>query len=66
MDKMIIIDNVYISEELVKEKFVCALDKCKGGCCVDGDAGAPLNQEEIKILEEIYPKIKPFLRKEGI
>ena len=35
-------------------------------CCVDGDAGAPLSKEETQILEEIYPKVKPFLRKEGI
>ena len=33
---------------------------------MDGDAGAPLSEEETKILEEIYPKVKPYLRKEGI
>ena len=33
---------------------------------MDGDAGAPLSEAETKILEEIYPKVKPFLRKEGI
>ena len=63
---MIVIDNKLISDEIVKEQFVCDLSKCKGACCVDGDAGAPLTEEETKILEEIYPKIKPFLRKEGI
>jgi hypothetical protein len=66
MDKMIIIDNVYISEELIKEKFVCALDKCKGACCVDGDAGAPLLDSELKNIEEVYPVIKKYLSPEAI
>ena len=48
------------------EEFVCNLAKCKGICCVDGDAGAPLDEDETKILDEIYPKIKSYLRPEGI
>lgn len=63
---MIQIDNKLISEDIFSEQFVCNLSKCKGICCVEGDAGAPLNKEETKILEEIYPKIKPYLRPEGI
>lgn len=63
---MIQIDNKLISEDVFSEQFVCNLSKCKGICCVEGDAGAPLNEEETKILEEIYPKIKPYLRPEGI
>ncbi|TYA75044.1 DUF3109 family protein [Seonamhaeicola marinus] len=55
-----------VSEDVVKKDFVCNLSACKGACCIDGDAGAPLDKEEIKILDEIYPKVKPFLRKEGI
>lgn len=55
-----------VSEDLIKKEFVCNLSACKGACCIDGDAGAPLEKEETKILEEIYPKVKPFLRKEGI
>jgi hypothetical protein len=55
-----------VSEDILQKEFVCNLSACKGGCCVDGDAGAPLNEAETKILEEIYPKLKPFLRKEGI
>ena len=49
-----------VSEDLLQKDFVCNLTACKGACCVDGDAGAPLSIEETKILEEIYPKIKPF------
>jgi len=55
-----------ISESIIEKDFVCNLSACKGACCVDGDAGAPLDKDEVKILEDIYPKIKPFLRPEGI
>ena len=55
-----------VSEDILEKEFVCNLSACKGACCVDGDAGAPLSKEETKILEEIYSKVKPFLRPEGI
>ena len=55
-----------VSESILKNEFVCNLSACKGACCVDGDAGAPLTQDEVQILADIYPKVKPFLRKEGI
>lgn len=63
---MIAIDNVLLSDEIVEEQFVCDLDKCKGGCCVDGDCGAPLTEEETKIIARIYPKIKSYLTPEYI
>jgi hypothetical protein len=55
-----------VSEDIINEDFVCNLNACKGACCVDGDAGAPLEEDEAKILQKNYPIIKPFLRKEGI
>jgi len=55
-----------VSEEIIENDFICNLSACKGACCVDGDAGAPLDKGELKIMEEIYPKVKPYLRKEGI
>lgn len=55
-----------VSEELIESDFACNLSACKGACCIDGDAGAPLTEGETKVLEEIYPRVKPFLRKEGI
>lgn len=58
---MIAIDNVLLSDEVVEEQFVCDLNSCKGGCCVDGDCGAPLTEEETKIIAEVYPKIKSYL-----
>lgn len=63
---MIIIDDIQLSDELVTEKFVCDLERCKGGCCVDGDCGAPLTTEEVQILKDIYPAIKPYLLPEYI
>lgn len=63
---MIAIEGVLLSDEVVEEHFVCDLDKCKGGCCVDGDCGAPLSEEETRIIAEIYPKIKPYLAPEYI
>ena len=55
-----------VSEDIIEKDFICNLSACKGACCVDGDAGAPLEKEEADILEDIYPKVNPFLRKEGI
>lgn len=55
-----------MSEDIIEKDFVCNLSACKGACCIDGDAGAPLTKEEADILEEIYPKVKPYLRKKGI
>lgn len=55
-----------ISEDIIEKDFVCNLSACKGACCIDGDAGAPLEKSETEILKEIYPKVKPFLRKKGI
>ena len=51
---MISIGNVLISDQVVEEHFVCDLIKCKGACCVDGDAGAPLEKSELKELNDAY------------
>ena len=55
-----------VSEDIIEKDFVCNLSACKGACCVEGEAGAPLGKEEIAVLNEMYPKVKPFLRPEGI
>ena len=47
---MIQIKDTVVSEELIKRKFVCNLNACKGACCVEGDAGAPLNEDELCLL----------------
>ena len=63
---MIAIDNVLVSDEVVEAQFVCDLIKCKGGCCEDGDAGAPLEKGELEIINNIFETIKPYLTREGL
>lgn len=55
-----------VSENILSKDFACNLSACKGACCVDGDAGAPLDNEETQQLQSIYPKLKSYLRPEGI
>ncbi len=62
---MIAIDNKLVSDEIIEEQFVCDLNKCKGGCCVDGDAGAPLNKDELEKLNEVYEAVLPYLAEES-
>lgn len=63
---MLSIGRTIISMELFEKRFICDLDKCKGHCCYHGESGAPLEDNEAEILEEIYPVIKEFLRDEGV
>ncbi|MGB6035297.1 MAG: DUF3109 family protein [Cryomorphaceae bacterium] len=63
---MIQIDDALLSEDLFTKRFVCDLGACKGACCVEGDSGAPLEAEEVGLLEEALEDIKPYMRQEGI
>lgn len=63
---MIEIDNTLISDDLLERKFVCDLNACKGECCVAGDSGAPLEEDEVEIIKSILPKVKPYMNAEGI
>lgn len=63
---MIIIDHVLVSDQVVEEQFVCDLSKCKGGCCEDGDAGAPLENKEKEYVNDFFEIVKPYMTKEGI
>lgn len=58
---MIKIDDKLVSEDLRSVHFVCDLGACKGACCVEGDAGAPLEEDELPILEEVYQDVAPYL-----
>ena len=55
-----------VSEEILENHFVCDLNACKGACCIDGSAGAPLEDEETRILQDLFDDIVPFLRPEGV
>jgi hypothetical protein len=62
---MLQIDNTIISKDVLEKKFVCDLEKCRGACCVAGDSGAPLEEEELAILDDIYQQVEPFLTNDG-
>ena len=62
---MIAIDNILISEDIIDSYFRCNLESCKGACCYEGDLGAPVSDEEVPILEEVYQKIKHMLPREN-
>jgi hypothetical protein len=62
---MLIVEDVILSENILERKFVCQLDKCKGACCVEGDAGAPLLHSELAEIANSLEKIKPFMTDEG-
>ncbi|MCH2198515.1 MAG: DUF3109 family protein [Flavobacteriales bacterium] len=63
---MIQIGRTIISTELFDEQFMCDLAACKGACCVEGSSGAPLEESELDLLEQVYPHVKPYMTEEGI
>jgi hypothetical protein len=63
---MILVQDKLVSDEVVEQQFICNLSACKGACCWEGDAGAPLEDAELPILLDIFPKIKSFLSPAGI
>ncbi|MBW3544933.1 MAG: DUF3109 family protein [Bacteroidetes bacterium] len=62
---MIILDKTILSDDIRDEHFVCDLQKCKGACCVEGDLGAPLEEDELKEVEAIFPIVEAYLSEEG-
>jgi len=58
---MLIIDDIMVSDDLYLVKFICPIDQCKGACCVEGDAGAPLEEEEIALMEDYLAEIKNYM-----
>ena len=63
---MLVIDDIIVSDDLYLVRFCCPLPKCHGACCVEGDAGAPLTEEEISLLEDHIDDIKPFMTLHGM
>lgn len=62
---LIEIGDILVSEEVVTEFFACDYAKCRGCCCIIGEAGAPLKEEELEQLEAAYPVYSPLMRAEG-
>ncbi|MFH0797047.1 MAG: DUF3109 family protein [Candidatus Omnitrophota bacterium] len=63
---MILIDNVIVSDEVIKEYFCCRLKDCHGLCCVSGKSGADLTTPEGGVYEENYQEIINFLSRQGV
>ena len=63
---MVEIGKTLISDDVLSEQFVCDLTQCKGACCVEGDLGAPLNQDELEKIDEVLEAVKPYLTKDAI
>lgn len=60
------IGKTIVSEEILEQDFVCNLSACRGACCVDGEAGAPLEDHETEILVHNFKDVAPYLRPEGL
>lgn len=58
---MILLENTIVSEDILEKNFICNLAACKGACCIEGDSGAPITQDELEILEAELENIKPYL-----
>ena len=64
---MIQIGEILVSDHIRDVEFVCNLEKCKGACCVEGDLGAPLEEDELETMKAITPKVLPYmLRLNGV
>ena len=63
---MFIIKDTIVSEDLIERFFVCDLEVCKGQCCIDGDAGAPLLEEEKEAIDRHIEEVKPWLTPGGV
>ena len=60
------IKDKIVSTQIFEKQFVCDLTACKGACCIEGDGGAPVTEEEVQIIEQNLEYIKPYMRPEGI
>jgi hypothetical protein len=58
---MIRVKDVILSEDIATAKFACDITKCKGACCVVGDAGAPVNRDEIPVLNKAFKHLRSKL-----
>ena len=66
LEDMVIVQDKLVSDEVLREAFVCNLEACKGACCWEGDYGAPLETDEIPVLERILEEVAPFLLPEAV
>ncbi len=58
-------NNTLVSLDVLEKEFCCDLDTCRGCCCIEGDAGCPITDEELKQIETILPELLPQMTKEA-
>ena len=63
---MIQVGDIIVSAECITQKFCCDLADCHGICCVEGEAGAPVTEEEIAQIEEALPAVSDKLDKKAL
>ena len=62
---MFLIQNTLVSLDVLEKEFCCDLETCRGCCCIEGDAGAPVSDEELKQIEQLLPELLPQMTKEA-
>ena len=59
------IGDILVSSEVLTERFCCDYAVCRGACCIIGDSGAPVTEEETELLERHYPDYEDWMSAEG-
>lgn len=62
---MMLIQDTIVSLEVLEKEFCCDLEHCKGCCCIEGDAGAPVTEEEERTIQALLPQLLPQMTKEA-
>jgi len=62
---MFLIQNTLVSLDILEKEFCCDLDTCRGCCCIEGDAGCPVSDEELKVIEQMLPDLLPQMTPEA-
>ena len=62
---MFLIQNTLVSLDVLEKEFCCDLDTCRGCCCIEGDAGCPVTEEELAIIEQMLPELLPHMTPES-
>lgn len=59
------IGDILVSEDVVTEYFACDYEVCRGACCIVGDSGAPMEEDEPELIERDYPKFSALMSEGG-
>jgi len=62
---MFVIGDTLVSLDVLEKEFCCNLDKCRGCCCIEGDAGCPVTDEELQLIEAMLPDLLPHMTPEA-